>query len=67
MKTATRVSNHGWVIRPVQVEVLATNGGWTTIREIGQSWTEKVRNGELVDHRETETPDAYPAQCATNT
>ena len=33
-----------------QVEIVSVNGGWTTIRAIGQQKTLKVRNGELENH-----------------
>lgn len=41
MKIATRTATK------TQVEIVAVNGGWTTIRAIGQTATLKVRNGEL--------------------
>lgn len=52
MKIATRITNQGWQIAPTQVEVVAVKGGWTTIRRIGGTDTEKVRNGELTGHAE---------------
>lgn len=44
MKIATRTATK------TQVEIVAVNGGWTTIRAIGQTTTLKVRNGELTGH-----------------
>lgn len=44
MKIATRTAT------TTQVEIVAINGGWTTIRAIGQTATTKVRNGELSGH-----------------
>ena len=41
MKIATRTATK------TQVEIVAVNGGWTTIRAIGSTTTLKVRNGEL--------------------
>ena len=46
MKIATRTTTK------TQVEIVAVNGGWTTIRAIGQQKTLKVRNGELTGHTE---------------
>ena len=46
MKIATRTATK------TQVEIVAVNGGWTTIRAIGQTATLKVRNGELTGHTE---------------
>ena len=46
MKIATRTTTK------TQVEIVAVNGGWTTIRAIGQTATLKVRNGELTGHTE---------------
>jgi len=46
MKIATRTATK------TQVEIVAVNGGWTTIRAIGQVQTLKVRNGELTGHTE---------------
>ena len=50
MKIATRTTNKGWKMAPKQVEVIAVNGGWTTIRDLDTGFTEKVRNGELENH-----------------
>ena len=44
MKIATRTATK------TQVEIVSVNGGWTTIRAIGQQKTLKVRNGELTGH-----------------
>lgn len=44
MKIATRTATK------TQVEIVAVNGGWTTIRAIGSTTTLKVRNGELTGH-----------------
>ena len=52
MKIATRTTNKGWKMAPKQVEVVAINGGWTTIRDLDTGFTEKVRNGELENHTE---------------
>jgi len=46
MKIATRTATK------TQVEIVSVNGGWTTIRAIGQTATLKVRNGELTGHTE---------------
>ena len=46
MKIATRTATK------TQVEIVSVNGGWTTIRAIGQQKTLKVRNGELTGHTE---------------
>jgi len=46
MKIATRTATK------TQVEIVSVNGGWTTIRAIGQVKTFKVRNGELTGHTE---------------
>ncbi len=46
MKIATRTATK------TQVEIVSVNGGWTTIRAIGQTATLKVRNGELSGHTE---------------
>jgi hypothetical protein len=56
MKIATRTTNAGWKMAPKQVEVIAIKGGWTTIREIGQTRTEKVRNSALEGHTEIVAP-----------
>ena len=50
MKIATRTATK------TQVEIVAVNGGWTTIRAIGQVTTFKVRNGELTGHTEIVAP-----------
>jgi hypothetical protein len=65
MKIATRTTNAGWKMAPKQVEVVAIKGGWTTIREIGQTRTEKVRNSALEGHTEIVAP--IVRQCVLDT
>jgi hypothetical protein len=50
MKIATRTQTGQ------QVEVVAINGGWTTIRALGSAKQIKVRNGELSGHTEVTAP-----------
>ena len=46
MKIATHTTTNE------QVEIVAVNGGWTTIRAIGQTEIHRVRNGALTGHTE---------------
>lgn len=65
MQVATRITTQGWKMAPKQVEVIAKNGGWTTIRDFGQTVTEKVRNGDLTDFTEiSDKPAAVKAKTA---
>ena len=50
MKIATHTAMN------TQVEIVAVNGGWTTIRAIGSTSTHNVRNGALTGHTEVTAP-----------
>jgi hypothetical protein len=59
MKIATRTATK------TQVEIVSVNGGWTTIRAIGQVKTFKVRNGELSGHTEITKATPVTAELVT--